>query len=927
NDRTVALKILHPELAAGLGVERFQHEITVTANLQHPHILPIHDSGESEGALFLVMPFVEGESLRNRLARERRLPVADVVRLAREVGGALAYAHSRGIVHRDVKPENILLSSGHAVVADFGLALALHAATEGGRRTGPGIVLGTLAYLSPEQATGSADARSDQYCLAAVLYEALAGAPPHEHADPAQLIALRASGSPRSLRGIRSDVPEALDRAILRALSPEPEARFPTVAAFVDALQHAPAAEPAAAIAVAEVPAPPRARPRTRRRALLALALPVVLIAGWWAWTAARTPPVSKRAWVLLAGMENRTGDSLLDRALDAVVEAGLEQSAYVNLVPRARIRSTLAMMRRDSAGRSMGPLDEALAREVAQRNGVTAVIAGSIDRIDSSFVVGLRLLRASDGDQLGALTSVAPTRGAIVDAVDDVVRRMRRRIGESADSLATRDQPLPFATTRSLEALRLYGDGLAASRAGDRLAASELWRRAVAIDSEFVSAHVELGAAYYIANQPPQGEAHFTAALRFLDRATDREQLRARAAIESHRGNRDGAIVLRRTLLARYPDDLAAWRQLAYDLMRSHRSREAESAYREIIARDSSSGRDFVNLASVLGQSGRYEEAVRAYRRSFALEPSALMANNVNTEFGIALVLAGRRAEARAAHDSLLAGNQDQQAHGARSIGLLLMTEGRYREAVAYLRRAVALSDQPKRELTLARNRLFLAAALLDQGLRDGARAEVLAAHEIFRRAYLDPAFLVTLGRALVRVGEPGRARVVLDSLRARMPASPNPVLASDQRLLAGEIALAAGRPDSALRLMEVPRTTEPTIFTLDGPARALVALGRHAEAARRYEAAAASPRGWIGREGVEVGVLARLRAGQSFEAAGDRARATRSYEQFLASWPDADPDLPPVRLARARLQALGAGSGERNALGERELREMRRH
>src|SRR2546427_4698809 len=179
HQRPVAVKVLRSELAATLGPERFLREIQVTAQLQHPHILPLHDSGDAEGFLYYVMPYVEGESLRGRLTRERQLPLDDALAIAREVADALCYAHSRDVVHRDIKPENILFQSGHAVVSDFGIARAIGVAG-GGSVTGTGIAVGTPGYMSPEQTRGIAqlDGRSDLYSLGCVLYEMLAGEPP-----------------------------------------------------------------------------------------------------------------------------------------------------------------------------------------------------------------------------------------------------------------------------------------------------------------------------------------------------------------------------------------------------------------------------------------------------------------------------------------------------------------------------------------------------------------------------------------------------------------------------------------------------------------------------------------------------------------------------------------------------------------------------
>jgi Tol biopolymer transport system component len=234
--RRVAIKVLREELAAAIGAERFLEEIRVTASLQHPHILPLFDSGSAEGLLWYVMPFVEGETLRSRLARERRLPVDDALQLVREMADALDYAHRHGIVHRDVKPENVLLQSGHALVADFGIALALEHAG-GARLTRTGITLGTPSYMAPEQAAGDRpiDARTDVYALGAVLHEMLAGESPFAAAydemrrkdmhEPAVVLAAR-----------RADVSPSLDAAVRRAMAKEPDDRFPSAGAFAAAL-------------------------------------------------------------------------------------------------------------------------------------------------------------------------------------------------------------------------------------------------------------------------------------------------------------------------------------------------------------------------------------------------------------------------------------------------------------------------------------------------------------------------------------------------------------------------------------------------------------------------------------------------------------------------------------------------------------------
>src|SRR5438445_2414983 len=258
--RPVAIKVLHSELAAALGSDRFLREIAIAARLQHPHILPLYDSGAASRFLYYVMPYVEGESLRDRLEREKQLSVDEAVRITTEVASALAYAHSHGVVHRDIKPENILLEGGTAIVADFGIARAVSVAGEERHLTQTGTVVGTPIYMSPEQATGSAeiDGRSDQYSLACVTYEMLVGAPPFS-GPTAQAIMARHSldmVSPPSI--VRTTIPDAVEDAILRALAKTPADRFPTTALFAEALQKPSAATGPMRRMTRPVPAPRR---------------------------------------------------------------------------------------------------------------------------------------------------------------------------------------------------------------------------------------------------------------------------------------------------------------------------------------------------------------------------------------------------------------------------------------------------------------------------------------------------------------------------------------------------------------------------------------------------------------------------------------------------------------------------------------------
>ena len=305
HDRKVALKVLRPELAAVIGAERFLAEIKLTANLQHPHILPLFDSGAADSFLFYVMPFIEGESLRDRLRREKQLPVDEAVRIATEVASALDYAHRHGVIHRDIKPENILLHDGSALVADFGIALAASKAG-GDRMTETGMSLGTPHYMSPEQATGEREitARSDVYALGAVLYEMLTGDPPFTGSTAQAVVARVVTESPRPLLPQRHTIPPHVEAAVLTALEKLPADRFATAAQFAEAL--ADSRRTLARTQVNVVPAP--AQGRWRRNFWAATGVALVLLAfGAWGWI--RAAAGSRQSAVLavrLAGRQRR---------------------------------------------------------------------------------------------------------------------------------------------------------------------------------------------------------------------------------------------------------------------------------------------------------------------------------------------------------------------------------------------------------------------------------------------------------------------------------------------------------------------------------------------------------------------------------------------------------------------------------------------
>ncbi|MDH5315039.1 MAG: protein kinase [Gemmatimonadota bacterium] len=382
HDRQVAVKVLKPELAAVLGAERFLREIQVTANLQHPHILPLYDSGTADGVLFYVMPLVRGQSLRERLTREKQLPVDETVRIIRQVAGALEYAHRQGIIHRDIKPENILLQDGEALLSDFGIALAVSEAGAG-RLTGTGLSIGTAQYMSPEQATAERDldARSDIYSLGAVAYEMLAGEPPVTGPTARAILAKMLTERPTSLRVVRDAVPEGAEVAVMRALAKAPIDRFGTAREFAEALTAAP-------------PTPVAAGSRLSSRSRWAVAgLALLVVAGYalvrsgvlGTGGAAGDAGGSQIRSIAVLPLDNYSGDPTQDYFAEGITD---ELTAKLASISELRVISRGSAMQ--FGGRNRPP-----APEIAKALNVDALIEGSVARSGDRVRITAQLIDA----------------------------------------------------------------------------------------------------------------------------------------------------------------------------------------------------------------------------------------------------------------------------------------------------------------------------------------------------------------------------------------------------------------------------------------------------------------------------------------------------------------------------------------------------
>lgn len=589
--RKVAIKVLHPELGAAVGGERFLHEIETVAGLNHPHVLPLHDSGEADGLLFYVMPHVKGESLKQLLEREKQLPVDEAIRIGREVAEALDHAHRHGVIHRDIKPANILLQEGHALVADFGVARAVSEA--GGERvTATGMAVGTPTYMSPEQAAGEdGDERSDVYALGCVLYEMLAGEPPLTGPTPQAIVARRMAETPTPLPLMRDTVPNVLDAVVGRALSKAAADRYRSAREFSDALASAAGTSVAATPSTTgEVSVPAGGR----RLIHWAVVVAVVAILALAMWRQPEVPPSSSGAELRsIAVLPFATRTSAAE---DLYFAEGLHDELLTQL---QRIDS-LKVISRTSVMQYRGDTEKSIP-EIAYELGVATVLEGGVQRAGNRVRISVQLIEAATDDHLWADTYDEEMTTANVFAIQsDLVTKIAEAL---QTALTPAEKGLERRPTESFAAYDLYTRGRYLFNKGtkkdDLEGAVELFRRAIDEDPDYADAHVGLAVAYLW--------------LEYFGHWVEEDALPpARAAVER-------ALELDETLAEAHSAN-------GYLLTIDRLHEEAEQEHLRALELRPGSAYAHNRYAITLLAVGRYEEAVRETRRAVELEPLSVV-------------------------------------------------------------------------------------------------------------------------------------------------------------------------------------------------------------------------------------------------------------------------------------------------------------
>ena len=621
HDRKVAVKVLRPELAAALGPERFLREIKIAANLTHPHILPLHDSGEADGFLYYVMPYVEGESLRERLTREKQLPLNDAVRIAREVADALGSAHSHDVIHRDIKPENILLEEGHAVVADFGIARAISAAG-GEKLTETGMSIGTPPYMSPEQGSAGSeiDGRSDLYSLGCVLYEMLTGHPPFTGTTAQEILVRHATDPVPSIRAARTTIPAGVEQAVIKALAKVPADRFATAQGFAEALA---------------VPEAPAQRKRLAAVFGLAWAMMLALLVGLNVGglrdrlsrsfgTAA--PATFENLSLAVLPFENLSPDPANEYFSDGMTE---ELISKLSRVQRLQVTARTSVARFKGTDKDI--------REIGEELGVRYVLEGSVRKAGDRVVITARLIDAStgfqvwsddfDGEPKDVFAVQEETALKIAEALDlhlspQEAEALRRRYTQHPEAYD--------AYLRGWAVVQLFGGG---TDDAERLEAGRKhFERALALDPNYALALTGLseieGYYYYfgIDAAPERLQRAEQLALRAL--AIDPQLAEGYVALGDVYGTQGDwvrAIEAFRQGLRLDPGNAYGWEELAwaFNYQEPPEPQEAEKAAREAIGLQAGWFWAYHQLGRALYLQARYQEAIGAFEYVLQLNPA----------------------------------------------------------------------------------------------------------------------------------------------------------------------------------------------------------------------------------------------------------------------------------------------------------------
>lgn len=910
-ERFVALKFLSKDLAGNFhAIKRLEREAKAASALNHPNICTIYDIAEEHGQTFLVMEYLEGMALKHRIGG-RPLPLLLAFELAIEIADALDAAHIRGIIHRDIKPDNIFVTAKeHAKILDFGLAKVVADECAGLSKlstvsevdlTGPGAAVGTIAYMSPEQSRGEdVDTRTDLFSFGAVLYEMATGRMAFPGKTAAIVHEAILNRAPPSATHAISGAPSGLDAIIAKALEKERKLRYQSAGEIRTDLQRLKRDLQACDTGGQITGARPRPVAAKSLRWVVATSLAILLtglaLSGWLL-RFHRARPLTDKDTIVISDFINTAGDPVFDGTLRQGLSAQIGQSPFFRVISEDHVRETLRLMGQQPDAR----LTPEIARELCVRTGSAAVIDGSIAKLGTQFVINLKTVNCPTGDALAEVQATAGSKEQVLQALVDATTSIRIKLGESVGTVEKFNAPIEQVTTPSLDALQAYSFGRRMMNKQDQAAAVPFFQRAVNLDPNFAMAYASLGVVYY-SYSDKDSLGYFQKAYELRERVCDRERLYIEAHYHAYvTGNLEKSRQVNEMWAQSYPRDSVPLYNLSLgiypQLGEYNNALERASALMHLEPEDCSS---YESLVSSLVRLNRLGEARAAATQARAKKLDCLLRLAVydlaflqNDARGMAQQIEEGSADSAEVEGLLLRAAADTAGYSGR----LRVATGLSQRGIGEFRRA-GMKEQAAwlQALSAVREGLF------------GNGVEAIQQAEMALELATSRDVQYGAGLALAFAGNSRQAQEAAVALAKRFP-DDTVVQTNFLPTLRALLALKRNDTSGAITALKVADPYELGHIDI-GSLYPVFVRGKAYLAAKQPRAAMAEFQKILDHPGIVVnepiGALTRLNLARARRLSGDRKKARAAYQDFLTLWKDADPDIPILKQAKAEYAKL---------------------